>query len=60
MKLKRLKRGRDWHGWAFHDAELNGSGLCLWAEVERPATKPTPRGKWVRVRFVKIRERRAS
>ena len=57
----RLVRGRDWHAWAFYEARQRprhpGIGMCYWAEVSRPKEKPSPDGKWVRVRFVRVRER---
>ena len=59
MKPKRLKRGRDWHGWAFYEPGREGLGMCYWAEVEKPADKQvSPNGRWVRVRFVRVRERK--
>lgn len=57
QRKKRLKRGRDWHGWAFYEAARDGLGMCHWAEAEKPTEKPSPRGRWVRVRFVRVRER---
>ncbi len=62
MSRQRLKRGRDWHGWAFYEAGANGIGMCHWAEPKKPGKdhKPSPNGRWVRVRFVRVRERRAS
>ena len=56
MSKKRLKRGRDWHGWAFYEAGPTGLGMCHWAEVDKPKEKPSPKGRWVRVRFVRVRE----
>jgi hypothetical protein len=55
LKRKRLKRGRDWHGWAFYEGGRDGLGMCHWAEVEPPKNKPSPNGRWVKVRFVRLR-----
>lgn len=59
-KRKRLKRGRDWHGWAFYEGGKTGLGMCHWAEADKPPRhegKPSPDGRWVRVRFVRVREK---
>ena len=53
---KRLIRGRDWHGWAFWEPGRGGLGMCHWADVEKPKEKPSPNGRWVRVRFVRVQE----
>lgn len=54
-KKKRRIRGRDWHAWAFCFVDDDLRGLGHFAEAYRPrGEKPSPRGKWVRVRFVPI------
>lgn len=61
MSAKRLKRGRDWHGWVWRAVgkewrQRGEDGLFFWAEAERPKSRqPTDRGRWVRVRFVQLR-----
>jgi len=56
-KRKRLVRGKDWHAWAWEQA--NGELLC-YAQCTKPRMgyfnmKPTTQpGKWVRVKFVKV------
>lgn len=56
MKRRRLMRGRDWHAWAFYEGGADGLGMCHWAEVEKPTDKkPSPNGKWVKVKFVRVR-----
>lgn len=56
-RKKRLRRGKDWHGWAFYEPGADGIGMCHWAEVTPPKEKPSPDGTWVRVRFVRVRGR---
>lgn len=59
---KRLKRGKDWHGWAWKASSAdNLNGLHFYALADRPDTRrndylpPTEKGKWVRVRFVEAK-----
>lgn len=59
-KRKRLVRGKDWHGWAWEPgkADSDVSPLLWWAEAERPKlcdSRPTTTGKWVKVKFVKVK-----
>lgn len=60
MKRKRLKQGRDYHGWAWEgygpEWRKGGTdGLFHFAEPKRPTkAHPTERGRWVRVKFVKV------
>jgi len=58
-KRKRLKQGRDWHGWAWRakGAEFRRDGedgLFFFAYGTRPENQPSPDGRWVRVRFVAV------
>ena len=58
MAIKRRRyRGHMWHGWAFYEGGREGLGMCQWAEPKKPTTKPSPDGKWVRVRFVQVKAR---
>jgi len=58
MKNKpRIKRGRDWHGWAwkFDDTTIHKTELGWWAECDKPKRQPVANGgKWVRVKFVEV------
>ena len=56
-KRRRLKRGVDWHAWAWKAGKTwpRPGELFNWAEPDKPrAKKPTETGKWVRVRFVEV------
>ncbi len=52
---RRMKQGRDWHGWAFKAADADTKGFMFWAEHSKPNNRPTEKGKWVRVKFVEIK-----
>lgn len=53
---KRKVRGRDWHAWAFYEPGRDGIGMCHWAEVDKPKDKrPSTDGRWVRVKFVRVK-----
>ena len=60
---KRLKRGRDWHAWAFRHDDDDGclqnthpDGLSWWAEGTIPlALRNRSEGKWVRVLFTEVK-----
>ena len=55
-RQRRLRRGRDWHAWAYYEPGKHGLGMCHWAEVDRPKhDSPSDEGKWVKVRFVRVR-----
>lgn len=51
-----MKQGKDWHGWAFwfEDVVPNAPCLSWYSEAYRPNDKPTPNGRWVRVKFVPV------
>lgn len=53
---KRKMKGRDWHGWAFFADFEDGKPMsfCHWAEPHKPKNRPTPLGRWVRVKFVPV------
>ena len=53
------KRGRDWHAWAWKAGSTwpRPGELFNWAEPKRPTTRPSETGRWVRVRFVEVKER---
>jgi hypothetical protein len=52
MATKRKRQGKDWHGWAFYEpGEL---GMCHWACPQKPEGRPSPYGRWVRVKFVPV------
>ena len=59
-KQKRLKRGRDWHAWAWRlgkedDWPKKDHGMLFcFADAERPKKKPTTKGRWVRVKFTEV------
>lgn len=66
MAKKRLKRGKDWHAWAWKigpplkgDEGIYGftpGELCHCAEPEKPKRNPpTESGKWVKVKFVEVK-----
>lgn len=56
-----LKRGRDWHGWAFWHPEWQNDKLSLYAEADRPKMNPMATGgHWVRVKFVKVEPKGAK
>jgi len=49
---KRLRQGRDWHGWAWKTHR--GRFLCF-AEDRKPGIPADLEGgKWVRVKFVEV------
>ena len=50
---KRWARGRkrNWDAWAF---KADDGSFFHWAEVYKPALKPSPDGAWVKVRFVEV------
>jgi hypothetical protein len=53
--VKRKVRGRDWHAWAYWFNDEDICGLGHFAEAHRPKReKPSPGGKWVRVKFVPV------
>jgi hypothetical protein len=61
---KRLKHGKDWHGWAwkFSHPKYIGGALFGITRIDRekplyPLYSLTPqlRGKWVRVKFVEVK-----
>jgi len=61
VKRKRLVQGRDFHGWVWEaigrEWSISGTEDCLfhWAEPSCPTNnRPTEKGRWVRVRFVKV------
>jgi hypothetical protein len=59
VKRKRLKRGRDWHAWAWlakGDEWRRGGtdGFMHFAEPQKVRPHPTERGQWVRVKFVPV------
>lgn len=58
-KVDQFARGRkkDWHGWAF---QFDDGSFGHWAEVIRPATKPSPDGRWLKVRFVPVKPTRKA
>jgi hypothetical protein len=61
LKRNRLVQGHDYHGWAWKEPTWDGESnvLFFWAEPYRPKRRngrPTPDGKWVRVRFVEVRK----
>ena len=60
MSTKRLRRGKDWHGWAWKAGkEWDTPGeLFYGAEPDKPSDKPEPSGKWVRVKFVEVKPRK--
>lgn len=56
--MKRLRRGKDFHAWAYYCDEDDMKGFCHFAEPYRPKHKPTPKGRWVQVKFVEARPRK--
>ena len=57
-KRKRLKRGRDWHAWAWKYGKKDLQELWVfgwWTEFNRPPRKKlSPHGRWVRVKFTEV------
>ena len=53
---KRLKRGRDWHAWAWRPGAACDPWEFFWPTESgtKPKTKPSQGGKWVRVKFVEV------
>ena len=53
MKPKRrLVRGKDWHAWAW---QWNDGVLEQFAELRKPNAKYVGGGRWVRVKFVRVK-----
>lgn len=65
MKKQQLIQGQDYHGWAWQylgdcNGDLTHGAIFHWAEPHRPSSrsKPTNKGRWIRVKFVAIQEER--
>lgn len=60
-RRKPLKRGRDWHAWAWkHTGNDKLKGFFHYAEPYKPNMKwedpkPSEKGKWVRVKFIEAK-----
>lgn len=51
--MTRLRKGIDWHGWAFMFEDLPDSP-CFGHFAEPFATEKIGHGRWVRVKFVPV------
>lgn len=62
MIKKRLRRGKDWHGWAWKAGKkwpVPGE-LFYMAKPDKPFNKLESSGKWVRVKFVEVKPRKTT